>query len=160
MPEMTRESTFLFDKPHTESAQLVGLRVEVAGIIFDDETMVGNTEGFTSMVAVRDEDSREVLRWCPDVARFSDGPLPRKVVEEMLAAHGPKPDPQQQVVKGPGDGVRVDFWNIFDYGLTWQSDRTATLKPYALDILDAMCANAKQHLERRAAQQLTQSQSR
>ena len=134
--------------------------MEVAGIIFDDDSIAGDSERFRSALNVRDEDSREIVGWCPDVKRFSDGPVPRKAVEEMLAAHGPKPDPDEQVCKGAGDCERREFWRLLDYGITWQSDDTATLKPYALDMLDVRCANAKQHLDRRAAQQLTKGQSR
>ncbi len=148
-----RESTFYwYRKPKTEGAQLTGLRVEVAGVIFDDESTAGDSERFRSAVRVRDEECSEIVRWCPDVKRFSDGPVSRKTVEDMLAAHGPKPDPDQQFCKGAGDCERLDFWALFDYGITWQSDDTATLKPYALDMLDVVCANAKQHLDRRAAQ--------
>ena len=160
MPGMTRESTFSFDKPHTEGAQLKSIHGEVKGLIFDDETIAGDPEQFSIMVYHRDEDSREVVRWCPDVKRFSEGPVPKKAVDNMLTAHGPKPAPDEQFAKGPGDVVRMDFWRLFDYGLTWQSDDTATLKPWVLDMLGVRCDNAKQHLERRAAQQLTQSQSK
>ncbi len=157
----TRESTFYwYRKPKTEGAQLSALRVEVAGVIFEDESIAGDSDRFRSAVQIRDEESREIVRWCPDVKRFSDGPVPRNTVGDMLAAHGPKPDCGQQVCKGAGDCERSDFWAIFDYGITWQSDDTATLKPYALDMLDVVCANAKQHLDQRAAQQLTQPRSK
>ena len=78
----TRESTFYwYRKPKTDGAQLMGLRVEIAGFIFDDESIAGDPDRFRSAVQIRDEECREIVRWCRDVKRFSDGSVPRKAVE-------------------------------------------------------------------------------
>jgi hypothetical protein len=148
---MSRESTFLYEKAKAAGAQLASIRVEVTGIIFDDESTAGDTKRIGEIVQHRDAESAEVARWCADVKRFSDGPVARKAVNDMLAVHAPVA--RSSGPQPPGQGVteveKKEMTSLFQQGLKWQSDDTSTLDPFILDILDAKCAIAKQHLEKR-----------
>jgi hypothetical protein len=149
----SREAIFYInEKPETADAQLVSIRVAVAGIIFEDESTVGDSSRFDMPVRMRDEESTEVAGWCADIRRFSEGPVLRKNVEDMLAAHGlalPIPELQQYAYSA-AESARMEMANLFRMGLQWQSDDTAMLPPSYLNILQAKCNNAEQHLKRRA----------
>jgi hypothetical protein len=92
-----------------------------------------------------------VISWCADVKRFADGPVARKTVNDMLAAHGPAATSSgpQATAQGKTEVEKTELTRIFQQGLKWQSDDTATLDPLILDILDAKCTGAKQHLKKR-----------
>jgi hypothetical protein len=149
----SRETIFyIYKKPESPDARLVSIRVGVAGIIFVDESMVGDSARFVMTVRSRDEESTEAAGWCTDIRRFSEGSVPRKNVKDMLAAHGlalPIPE-QPQSAHGSAEMERIEIANILRQGLQWQSDDSATLPPLFVDILQTICTNAEQHLKRRA----------
>jgi hypothetical protein len=149
----SRETIFYISKkPETADAQLVSIRVGVAGIMFEDESTVGDSARFVMTARIRDEESTEVAGWCPDIPRFSEGPIPRKNVKDMLEARGlALPIPElQQYAHSAAEIARMEIANLFRQGLKWQSDDTATLPPSYLNILQTKCTNAEQHLKRRA----------
>jgi hypothetical protein len=149
----SREASFYINKkPESADAQPVNIRVGVAGIIFEDESTVGDSARFDTAARIRDEESTEVAGWCADIRRFSEAPIPRKNFKDMLAAHGlalPIPELQQNAYTA-GEGARMEMANLFRMGLQWQSDDTAMLPLSYLNILQAKCTNAEQHLKRRA----------
>ena len=77
--------------------------------------------------------------------------MARKTVNDMLAAHGqaPKLSGQQAPGQGAAEAEKKEMTSLFQQGLKWQSDDTTTLDPLILDILDAKCTNAMQHLKKR-----------
>jgi hypothetical protein len=54
---MSRESTFLYEKAKAAGAQLASIRVEVTGVIFDDESTAGESKRIGSIVKVRDAET-------------------------------------------------------------------------------------------------------
>jgi hypothetical protein len=71
---------------------------------------------------IREEESTEVAGWCANIRKFSEGPVPRKNVKDMLAAHGfalPIPE-QPQSAHSAGEIARMEIANLFRQGLQWQ----------------------------------------
>ncbi len=150
----SRESTFSYEKAQTAGAQLASIRVDVTGLIFEDESTAGDSKRIGEIVHVRDAESAEVVRWCADVNQFSHGPVPRKAVNDILAVHGPAPKLTGRPVPGQGaaEAERMELLGNFHWGLKWQSDDTATLQPFILDVFEVRCKTAREHLKRRALQ--------
>jgi hypothetical protein len=142
---ITRESKFVYDRPRAPDARLVSIRVEVTAVVFEDESTAGDSEWIRKSLDRRDDESAEVVRWCADVKRFADGPLPKKVADDILAAHRLPEAPGQSVA----EGERGSLLGTLQWGLKWRDDGTVTLDQVILDIFDARCAAARQHLERR-----------
>jgi hypothetical protein len=151
MSRMSRESTFLYDKAQAGGAQLTGIHVAVTGVVFDDESTAGDSKKISEIAELRDAQSAEVARWCADVKRFSDGPVPRKTVDDTLAVHGqaPKSSGRQAPGQGAAEAEKKEMTSLIQQGLKWQSDDAATMDPLILDILDAKCTGAKEHLKKR-----------
>jgi hypothetical protein len=124
---MSRESTFLYEKAKAAGAQLASIRVEVTGVIFDDESTAGDTKRrLSSIFQVRDAESTEVISWCADVKRFADGPVARKTVNDMLAAHGPAATSSgpQATAQGKTEVEKKELTSIFQQGLKWPGRRS------------------------------------
>jgi hypothetical protein len=146
---LTRESTFNYNRPQAAEARLVSIRVEATAVIFEDESTAGDSGWIRKSFDRRDDESVEVLHWCADVKRFADGPLPKKVVDGILAAHrAPEQAPGQSVA----EGQRVALMGTLQWGLKWRDDGTATLDKTIMDIFDARCAAAREHLGRNGQQ--------
>lgn len=154
MSGMSRESVFSYERPKTAGAQLAGLRVEITGIVFGDGSTAGDSKRVGEIARIRDMESAEVLRWCTDVKQFSDGPVPRKALNEMLAAHGPAPKLAGRAVpvEGATEAERQELFGNVQWGIRSQSDDTVTLERIILDVFDVRCATAKEHLKRRGLQ--------
>jgi hypothetical protein len=125
----------------------------VTGVIFEDESIAGDSKRFDDIVQVRDAKSAEITRWCADVKRLSDGPVTKAIVDEILAGHAATPTPAKPVPGlGATEAERTEILSLLRQGLRWQGDGTATVQPLILDILKGMCANAKRHLGKRGIQ--------